>query len=167
MLDAGQLVGRRQMLGSHHRIVGTTFSYFLVLDSLELCLGPFNNVFIYLPAPPLVPTATVLASSIAKEWGTRPSESEKFYIADLDPFENMSFCPSRPSPVGNTSVPKGAHERRRSLGSSSSGSSPTRSRPSRKRVKVEVDTGPLDELIPPVLDDPSSRTMLHMLTKVH
>jgi len=133
-----------------------------VLDSLDPCTGLFKNAYTYLPAPPLVPTAAALTSSIAKEWGTPSSESEKFCTADLNPFESALFRLRSYSPVGGDgAVPRGGRDRRWSLGSSSSPS-----RPPTKRAKVEVDTGPLDELIPLVLGDPSSRAVLHMLTKV-
>jgi hypothetical protein len=71
-------------------------------------------------------------------------------------------CPLRSHlPVGgDATIPRGGRDRRWSLGSSSP------SRPPTKRAKVEVDTGPLDELIPLVLDDPS-RAAFCMLTKVH
>ena len=134
---------------------------FSVLDSLNLGSGLFKNAYTYLPAPPLVPTAAALMSSIAKEWGTRSSESETFCTADLNPFESALFHLRSYSPVGgDATVPRGGRDRRWSLGSSSP------SRPPTKRARVEVDTGPLDELIPLVLDDPS-RAVLHMLTKVH
>ena len=129
---------------------------------MDLCLGLFKNAYTYLPAPPPVPTAAALTSSIAKEWGTHSSESEKFCTANLNPFESALFCSWRShSPVGGDAiVPRGGRDRRWSLGSSSP------SRPPTKRAKVEVDTGPLDELIPLVLDDPS-RVVFRMLTKVH
>jgi len=143
VLDVKLLGGVRQML-ENYNIVGTTLPYFSVLDSLDLCLGLFKNAYTYLPAPPPVPTAAVLTSSIAKEWGTHSPESEKFCTADLNPFESALFCSLRShSPVGgNATVPRGGRDRRWSLGSSSP------SRPPTKRAKVEVDTGPLDELIP-------------------
>ena len=126
------------------------FPIFLGLDSLNLCLGLFKNAYTYLPAPPLVPATAALASSIVKDWGTSPSESEKFSTADLDPFESMlPWSLHSCAPVGDATFPKERSDRRSSRGSSSP------SRPPTKRVRVEIDTGPLDELIPPVLDDPS------------
>jgi hypothetical protein len=153
-----ELGGRCPKL-ENHEIVGATLSYCPVFDSRDLCLGGFKNAFTYLPAPPPVPTAAALTSGghgSMKEWGTRPSESEESCVADLDPFESMMFCSLRPCPpVGEPTVSKGGRDRRWSLGSSSP------SRPPTKRVKVEADTGPLDELIPPVLDDPSRDIVLH------
>jgi hypothetical protein len=133
-----------------------------VLDSLDLCIGFFKNAYTYLPAPPPVPTAAAPTSSVVKEWGTRSSDSEKFCTTDLNPFESRLFCSLRSYPPvgGDPAVPRVSRDRRWSLGSSSP------SRPPTKRAKVvEVDTGPLDELIPLVLDDPS-RAVFHMLTKV-
>jgi hypothetical protein len=149
MLVVERLGGRYQKL-EDHEIVGASLSYCPVFDSRDLCLGSLKNAFTYLPAPPPVPTAAALASGDSvKEWGTRPSESEEFCAADLDPFESMLSCSLRSyPPVGEPTVPKGGRDRRWSLGSSSP------SRPPTKRVKVEVDTGSLDELIPLVLDDP-------------
>jgi hypothetical protein len=132
--------------------------YFPVLYSPDLCLGRFKNAYTYLPAPPPVPTAVALASGIVKDWGTRPSESERFSTADLDPFESMSFCSLRPWPPvgdGDSTASKESRDRRWSQSSSSP------SRPPTKRAKVEVETGPLDELIPPVLDDPSRDVVLY------
>ena len=134
-----------------------------MLGSLDPCIGFFKNAYTYLPAPPPVPTAAALTSSVPKEWGTRSSESEKFCTTDLDPFESrllFSSLRSYPPAGGDPAVPRVSRDRRWSLGSSSP------SRPPTKRAKVaEVDTGPLDELIPLVLDDPS-RAVLHVLTKV-
>jgi len=155
-----KLLGGIRQTPENYKIVGTTLPYFSVLDSLDPCTGLFKNAYTYLPAPPLVPTAAALTSSIAKGWGTPSSESEKFCTADLNPFESALFRLRSYSPVGgDAAVPRGGRDRRWSLGSSSP------SRPPTKRAKVEVDTGPLDELIPLVLDDPS-RAVLHMLTKV-
>lgn len=81
-----------------------------------------------------------------KEWSTHPSESETLSTADLQPFESVLFCTPHPRPnVRNVAVPAGDLNRRWSVSSSSS-------QPPTKRMKVEVDTGPLDELIPLVLD---------------
>jgi hypothetical protein len=82
-----------------------------------------------------------------EEWDTRPLESENFSTADLEPFGS--------SPLA---VPKEGRNR------PWSGSSSPR-RPPTKRKKVEEDMGPLDELIPLVLD--SSRAMPYMLMTTH
>jgi hypothetical protein len=143
---------RNTRLWAHHS------PYFPVLDSLELYLDPLKNAFTYLPAPPLVPTAAALTSGIIKEWGTYPSESENHSIVDLNPFESMLFGSLRScTPVGDSTVPTGSRDRHWSLGSSSPSQPPTK----RVRVRVEVDTGPLDELIPLVLDDPSRDVVLY------
>jgi hypothetical protein len=109
-----------------------------------------SNAFIYLPAPPLVPAASALVTGTMKEWDTRPSVSEKFSIADLEP-----FCSQHTPPPA---VLKEGRSRR------SSGSFTSR-RPPTNRKKVEEDMGPLDELIALVLDP--SRAMLYMLTTIH
>jgi hypothetical protein len=121
----------------------------------DLRLGFLNNAFIYLPAPPLVPAAAALATCTMKEWDTRPSGSEKFSIADLEPFGNTLFCSQHSCP------PAAPKEGRNRLWSGSS--SPTR--PPTKRKRVEKDIGPLDELIPLVLDP--SRAMPYMLTTIY
>jgi len=110
----------------------------------DLRLDFSNNAFVYLPAPPrvLVVTALELASGTVKEWDTRSPESEKFSTADLEPFRSMVFCSQF---SWNPAVPKESRSRR------SPGSSSPR-RPPTKRKKVEEDIGPLDELIPLVLD---------------
>ena len=115
-------------------------------------LGYLNNEFTYLPTPPLVTAAAALATCTIKEWDTRPSESERFSTADLEPFENTLFCSQHSCPPA---VSKEGRNR--------SGSSPRR--PPTKRKKVEEDMGPLDELIPLVLDP--SRAVLRVLTTVH
>ncbi|KAI0273875.1 hypothetical protein BGY98DRAFT_997983 [Russula aff. rugulosa BPL654] len=97
---------------------------------LEDCF--LNNAFIYLPTPPLVPAAGALVIGTMKEWDTRPSVSEKFSIADLEP-----FCSQHTPPP---TILKEGRSRR------SSGSFTSR-RPPTKRKKVEEDMGPLDGLI--------------------
>jgi hypothetical protein len=87
-----------------------------------------------------------------KEWDTRPSVSEKFSIADLEPFRSALFYSQHSRPPA---VLKEGRNRR-----SSEGFTPRR--PPTKRKKVEEDMGPLDELIALVLDP--SRAMLYMLT---
>ncbi|KAI0301271.1 hypothetical protein BC826DRAFT_1183272, partial [Russula brevipes] len=110
---------------------------------LQECL--LKSAFIYLPPPPLVPAAAALVASTVKEWDAPPSESEQFSVVDLQPFESVSFCrPLRSCPpVGSPAVASKEGRDGRWLGGSSPG------RPPAKRTKVEVDTGPLDELIPP------------------
>lgn len=98
--------------------------------------GFLNNAFIYLPAP-LVPAADALVTGTMKEWDTHPSVSEKFSIADLEPFRSALFCSEHSRPPA---VLKEGRNRRPS-------SSSTPSRPPTKRKKVEEDMGPLDELI--------------------
>jgi len=115
-------------------------------------LGFLNNAFIYLPAPPLVPAAAALATCTTKEWDTHPSESEKFSTADLEPFGSTLFGSCLPA------VPKESRNRLRS-------SSPSPMRPPTKRKRVEEDMGPLDKLIPLVLDP--SRAMPYMLTTIY
>src|SRR6266852_2762521 len=81
------------------------------------------------------------------QWDTRPSVSEKFSIADLEPFCSLHTRPPAVLKEGRN---------RRSSGSFTPRRSPT------KRKKVEKNMGPLDELITLVLDP--SRAMLYMLT---
>jgi hypothetical protein len=90
-----------------------------------------------------------------KEWNTRPSVSEKFSIADLEPFRSALFCSQHSRPPA---VLKEGRNRR-------SSDSFTLRRPPTKRKRVEEDIGPLDELIALVLDP--SRAMLYMLTTIH
>ena len=124
----------------------STLQNFLVFNSLDPCLGFLRNAFTYLHPPPLILTTTGPAVDEVKEWGTHLSESETLSTADLQPFESVLFCSPHPRPnVRNVAVPAGNLNRRWSVSSSSS-------QPPTKRMKVEVDTGPLDELIPLVLD---------------
>jgi hypothetical protein len=90
-----------------------------------------------------------------KEWDIRPSVSEKFSTADLEPFKSALFYSQHSRPPA---VLKEGRNRR-------SSSSSTPRQPPTKRKKVEEDMGPLDELIALVLDP--SRAMLNMLTTIH
>ncbi|KAI0252849.1 hypothetical protein BJV78DRAFT_1199395 [Lactifluus subvellereus] len=102
--------------------------------------GFLRNAFTYLHPPPLVLTTAGPTVDELKEWNTHPSESETYSTADLQPFESVPFCSPHPRPnVRNVAVPVEDRNRRWSVGSS---------QPPTKRMKVEVDTGPLDELIP-------------------
>lgn len=89
-----------------------------------------------------------------KEWDTRPIVLEKL-SADLEPFSSVSFCSQHPRPPA---VLKEGRNR------CSSGSF-TPMRPPTKRKRVEEDVGPLDMLIPLVLDP--FRTLLYILTMIH
>ncbi|KAH9064607.1 hypothetical protein EDB87DRAFT_1598339 [Lactarius vividus] len=91
-----------------------------------------RNAFTYVFPPPLAPTTADVPSSAVKEWDTRPSESEIFSIADLRPFESTLVSP----PPGHPALP--VHDQELD----DLPQSP------KKRVKVNVDVGPLDELIP-------------------
>ncbi|KAH9167077.1 hypothetical protein EDB89DRAFT_1999719 [Lactarius sanguifluus] len=90
-----------------------------------------RNAFTYVFPPPLAPTTADVPSSAVKEWNTRPSESEIFSIAGLRPFESTLVSP----PPGHPAVL--VHDQK--LGDPQS---------PKKRLKVNVDVGPLDELIP-------------------
>ncbi|KAH8990768.1 hypothetical protein EDB92DRAFT_1863102 [Lactarius akahatsu] len=91
-----------------------------------------RNAFTYVFPPPLAPTTADVPSSAVKEWNTRPSESEIFSIAGLRPFESTLVS----LPPGNPAVL--VHDQKLD--------DPPQS--PKKRVKVNVDVGPLDELIP-------------------
>jgi len=124
-----------------------------------------KNAYIYLPVPPPAPLAVALSlknKSTLKEWDTRSplSESDKFSTADLEPFESTSFCSLLPHandhPSGGPAIPNSSKQgRSRRSGTSS----PSRPPAKRMRAAAELDTRPLGELIPLVLD--SSRAMLY------
>ncbi|KAI0299408.1 hypothetical protein B0F90DRAFT_1728484 [Multifurca ochricompacta] len=97
-----------------------------------------KNAFTYLFPPPLISNVTTLGSTPMKEWNTRPSGSETFSIAELHPFENtLVFFPRTGLSVGIPAVLED-HNRHGSI---------CPSQPLSKCMKVEVDMGPLDELI--------------------
>ncbi|KAH9077677.1 hypothetical protein EDB83DRAFT_2285743 [Lactarius deliciosus] len=91
-----------------------------------------RNAFTYVFPPPLAPTTVDVPSNAVKEWNTRPSESEIFSIAGLRPFESTLVGP----PPCHPAVP--LHDQKLD--------DPPQS--PKKHVKVNVDVGPLDELIP-------------------
>ena len=98
----------------------------------------------------MVPAAGAPVISTMDEWDTRPSVSEKFSIANLEPFYSQHTPPPGVLKEGRS---------RRSSGSFTSRRPPT------KRKKVEEEMGSLDELITLVLDP--SRAMLCMLTTTY
>ncbi|KAI9464004.1 hypothetical protein BJY52DRAFT_1184414 [Lactarius psammicola] len=94
-----------------------------------------RNAFTYVFSPPLASTTADVPSSAVKEWNTRPSESEICSTASLRPFESTLVSP----PLGHPVVP--VQDRYQHWLDDSP-------QPPKKRMKVNVDMGPLDELIP-------------------
>ena len=116
-----------------------------------LILGFLRNAFTYVFPPPIASTTANAPSSAVKEWNTRPSESEIFSTISLRPFESTLFNPP-PSPlIGHPAVPV--------QGQNQHLLDDPPQHP-KKRTKVNVDIGPLDELIPLVHNPSSARSHL-------
>lgn len=99
-----------------------------------------RNAFTYVFPPPLASTTADVPPSAVKEWNTRPSESEIFSTNSLQPFESTLFNPLPSQPlIGQPAVPVQDRNQHRL-------NDPPQ--PPKKRMKVNVDVGPLDELIP-------------------
>ena len=116
-----------------------------------LILGFLRNAFTYVLPPPMASTTADASSSAVKEWSTRPSGSEIFSTIGLQPFES-TLVNTPPSPlIGYPAIPV-------------QGQNPhcldDPPQPPKKRTKVSLDIGPLDELIPLVHDPPSARSHL-------
>lgn len=132
-----------------------------ILNATSLFLGFLGNAFTYVFPPPLASTTADVSSCAVKEWNTCPSESEIFTTNNLQPFESTLFNPLPSQPlIGQPVVP--VQDRNQHWLDDPP-------QPPKKRVKVNVDVGPLDELIPLVHypsstrchlthDDPSSLT---------
>ena len=122
------------------------------LNITSLFLDFLGNAFTYVFPPPLASTTADVPSSAVKEWNTCPSESEIFSTRNLLPFESTLFNPLPSQPlIGQLVVPV---QDRNQHWLDDPPQSP------RKRLKVNVDMGPLDELIPLVHDSPSARSHL-------
>ena len=105
----------------------------------SLFLDFLRNAFTYVFSPPLASTTADVPSGAAKEWNTRPSESEIFSTTSLQPFESTFISPRPSQPlVVHPAVPDDLPQ------------------PPKKRMKLDV--GPLDELIPLVHDPFSARS---------
>jgi hypothetical protein len=118
------------------------------------CAGDrfLRNAFTYMFPPPLASTKAGVPSGAVKEWNTRPSESEIFSTVSLQPFESTLFNPLPSQPlIGHPAFPvqdRNQHQL----------DDPPQ--PPKKRMKVNIDVGPLDELIPLVHDPSSARSRL-------
>ena len=133
-----------QLLVLDHSITGCTF----------LSLGYLRNAFIYSFPPPLASTTADVPSIAVKEWNTRPSESEIFHTIGLRPFESTLFNPPPSQPlIGPPVLP---------VQDQNQEDSP---QPPKKRLKINLDEGPIDELIPPV--QVHLAHILTLLTTIH
>jgi hypothetical protein len=121
-------------------------------ECTPLFLGFLRNAFTYMFPPPLASTKAGVPSGAVKEWNTRPSESEIFSTVSLQPFESTLFNPLPSQPlIGHPAFPvqdRNQHQL----------DDPPQ--PPKKRMKVNIDVGPLDELIPLVHDPSSARSRL-------
>ena len=115
----------------------------------SLFLGFLRNPFTYVFSPPLASTKADVPSSAVKEWDTRPSESEIFSTAGLQPFESTLVSPPPQPSIGRPAAP--VQDRNQAWLNDPP-------QPPKKRMKVDV--GPLDELIPLVHDPSSARSHL-------
>jgi hypothetical protein len=140
---------RIESRGPHWREDGApTLLNFQVINAFDSHLAFLRNAFTYLHPPPLVSTA-VSSPAAVREWNASPSESEIFSTADLQPFESAVFFSSHPGHDNrDVADPVEVEDHNRSwlVGFA---------QPPAKRMKmpaIELDTGPLNKLIPLVYD---------------
>jgi hypothetical protein len=145
--DARSATRARDREHSDSRVPCARFS-----ECTSLFLDLLRNAFTYVFPPPVASTTANVPFSAVKEWNTRPSDSEIFSTNSLQPFESTLSNPlPSQSLIGHPAVP--AQDR-------SQHQLDDPPRPPKKRMKVNVDVGPLDELIPLVHDPSSARSHL-------